>query len=194
MMDDGEIRRRGPNDDLGCMFDIKSRRVGVKLIRLGTPIEQIRATETQSPSNNKADMMLLPGFSLADYENERARKAGGVTRAQANMEERQAEKDQASATSGPGKSVQKMLNRMTKQSVARIDYLTPARKAREFRESLKGDHTVDFKKMQQKARQRATITTKQPAFLTHMRDDPTLGDEDGATVGPVEKQPTGAKG
>lgn len=44
--------------------------MGGNLIRIGTPIEKLKATETQSPSNNKADMMLLPGFSLADYEND----------------------------------------------------------------------------------------------------------------------------
>ena len=56
------------NDEIGQLFKLESRRIGGKLVRLGTPIEQIHPTLTQSPSNNKADMMLLPGFSLNDYE------------------------------------------------------------------------------------------------------------------------------
>jgi len=48
------------------LFRRESRRVGGKLVRLGTPVENVHPTLTQSPSNNKADMMLLPGFSLAD--------------------------------------------------------------------------------------------------------------------------------
>lgn len=53
------------------LYDMDSRRVGGKLIRLGTPIERVPVAVMQSPSNNKADMMLLPGVSLADYENDR---------------------------------------------------------------------------------------------------------------------------
>ena len=64
------LKRRGYNDPDGYLFDHKSRRIGGKLVRIGTPIEEISHTSTQSPSNNKSDMMLLPGFSLADYEVE----------------------------------------------------------------------------------------------------------------------------
>lgn len=38
-----------------------------------------------------------------------------------------------------------MLNRMTQPMEKKIDYLTTLRKEREYKESLKGDYTVDFK-------------------------------------------------
>lgn len=40
-----------------------------------------------------------------------------------------------------------MLNRMKQPVVTKIDYLTTLRKDREYKESLKGDYTVDFEKV-----------------------------------------------
>ena len=130
----------------------RSRRVGGKLVRLGTPIENVHATNTQSPSNNKADMMLLPGFSLADQENDKKMMNEGMTRSAMNIKDKQVSKSNQNATSGTGSQVQKILNRMNQPKVTKIDYLTNLRKEREQKDSLKGDYTIDFQKIKQKAK------------------------------------------
>lgn len=45
------------------------------------------------------------------------------------------------------------------------------RVAREHHESLRGDYSVDFAKIWQKAKVKCQITTKQPVYLTHLRDE-----------------------
>ena len=45
-------------------------------------------------------MMLLPGYSLKDYENERLKRNGDLSRAAKYVQEKQAEKDQGNAQSG----------------------------------------------------------------------------------------------
>ena len=40
-----------------------------------------------------------------------------------------------------------MINRIKQPMVKKIDYLTTLRKEREYKESLKGDYTVDFEKV-----------------------------------------------
>ena len=57
------LRRRNSNDSTKMLLAEDSRRIGGKLVRISTPVEK---SMTQSPSNNKADMMLLPGYSLQD--------------------------------------------------------------------------------------------------------------------------------
>ena len=82
--------------------------------------------------------------------------------------------------------------------VKKIDYLTALRKEREHKESLKGDKstTVDFDKLKQKAKMKQLITVKQPAFLTHLRDEPNLSlakevDEVSNTKAVMKKQMKG---
>ena len=53
-----------------------------------------------------------------------------------------------------------MLNRMKQPMVKKIDYLTALRKEREHKDSLKGDYTVDFDKVKQKAKMKQLITVK----------------------------------
>lgn len=103
-------------------------------------------TSTQSPSNNKSDMMLLPGFSLADYEGDVSKHSKDQSRGSKNIDAKQAQKDQANSTSGQGKSVQKMINRMETKITGKIDYLTSQRNIRISKESKKGDYTVDVQK------------------------------------------------
>lgn len=83
----------GDDEEIGSLFKLESRRVGGKLVRLGTPIEKIHPTLTQSPSNNKADMMLLPGVSLADYEQDNKMENEMMSRSAQNIKEKQAQKD-----------------------------------------------------------------------------------------------------
>ena len=68
--------------------------------------------------------MLLPGFSLADYEADVNKRNKDLSRGAKFMNEKQAAKDQANATSGQGKKVTKMLNRVDKHVASKIDYLT----------------------------------------------------------------------
>ena len=98
----------------------------------------------------------------------------GMSRAALNVQDKQVEKESANATSQAGKKIQGMLNRMNKPREKLHDYLTPMRHEREYQESLRGDYTVDFKKQWQKAKVKSSITSKQPVFLTHLRDDRQL--------------------
>ena len=82
-----------------------------------------------------------------------------------------------------------MLNRMTKPKEEKIDYLTPMRKLRDYKESLKGDYSVDFNKMKAKAKVLSTVVEKQAAFITHLKDDPYLSLlKENAQVNPKEVQ------
>ena len=80
----------GNPDDQGHLFKLESRRIGGKLVRIGTPVEKLHPTLAQSPSNNKQDMMLLPGVSLADYENSEKAQNEGVSRSALNIKDKQA--------------------------------------------------------------------------------------------------------
>lgn len=64
---------------------------------------------------------------------------------------------------------------MAKPRESKVDYLTPARQERQYQESLRGDYSVDFEKMWQKAKVKSLITSKQPVYLTHLRDARQLG-------------------
>ena len=85
---------------------LNSRRIGGKLIRIGTPVERAIVA---SPSNNKGDMMLLPGYSLHDQENDLLQMYEGMSRASLNMQSKQVEKANQNATSGSGKKVRGIL-------------------------------------------------------------------------------------
>ena len=167
----GEMERRGSNDEIGQLFKIQTRHIGPQLIRIGTPVEKIHPTHVQSPSNNKADQMLLPGVSLASQEQQMRKDQEQMSRGAKNANEKAAQKEQAA---NPSSKTQQMISRMTQPKIEKIDYLTPMRKLRDYKESLKGDYSVDFKKIQQKAKTKQATTTKQPAFITHLRDDPYL--------------------
>ena len=52
--------------------------------------------------------------------------------------------------------------------------MTPLRKQREYKDSLRGDYTVDFEKIKRKARMKRQITTKQNTYITHLRDEHSL--------------------
>jgi len=79
-----------------------SRRIGGRLIRFSTPVERAMIS---SPSNNKADMMLLPGYSLLDQENDRKAMLDGMSRAALNVQDKQVAKASANATSQAGKKI-----------------------------------------------------------------------------------------
>lgn len=81
----GELKRRDSNDSTKLLLQEDSRRIGGKLVRIGTPVEK---TMTQSPSNNKADMMLLPGYSLQDQENDKKIQLEGVSRSALNVQDK----------------------------------------------------------------------------------------------------------
>mmetsp|Transcript_4060 Transcript_4060/g.5180 ORF Transcript_4060/g.5180 Transcript_4060/m.5180 type:complete len:88 (-) Transcript_4060:479-742(-) len=84
----------------------------------------------------------------------------GMSRAAINVQDKQVTKQSEQATSGAEKKVRKLLKGMTKPKEEKIDYLTPQRKAREFQESMRGDYSVDFKKLWQKAKVKCQITAK----------------------------------
>ena len=52
----------------GKIQQLGRRNFGGKLVRIGTPVERINPGDIPSPSNNKADIMILPGVSLAQSE------------------------------------------------------------------------------------------------------------------------------
>ena len=59
------------SDRENIMKRIMRRKFGGKLVRLGTPIEKTYHGSVQSPSNNKSDIMILPGVTLAESEQNR---------------------------------------------------------------------------------------------------------------------------
>lgn len=59
----GELQRRDSYDSTKKLLKDDSRRIGGRLVRFSSPVERAMIS---SPSNNKADMMLLPGYSLQD--------------------------------------------------------------------------------------------------------------------------------
>ena len=96
--------------------------------------------------------MLLPGFSMNDFEAEERKKKEALSRTAAALNEKAADKEQAaSSTSGVNNAIQKMINRMNRPAEEKIDYLTPARKEREHAAVQRRNHTVDFNLMKQKA-------------------------------------------
>ena len=77
-------------------------------------------------------MMLLPGYSMNDFEMEERRKQEGLSRTAAALNEKAADKEHAASnTSGVNNVIQKMINRMNRPAEEKIDYLTLARKERE---------------------------------------------------------------
>ena len=74
----GALHRRDSFDSTKMLTKDDSRRIGGNLVRISTPIEKAMIS---SPSNNKADMMLLPGYSLQDQENDRKTMLDGMSRA-----------------------------------------------------------------------------------------------------------------
>ena len=167
----GALHRRDSFDSTKMLTKDDSRRIGGNLVRISTPIEKAMIS---SPSNNKADMMLLPGYSLQDQENDRKTMMDGMSRAAQNVQEKQVARAAQNATSGAAKKIKNMLSRMNKPKEKKIDYLTPLRDERLHWESLRGDYTVDFNKAWQKAKVKSSITTEQSIYLTHLRDDGQL--------------------
>lgn len=63
--------KNDPSDILSNenMEKLKERQVGNKVIRIGELLENIPSQQLQSPSRNKADLMLLPGMSQMNAED-----------------------------------------------------------------------------------------------------------------------------
>lgn len=63
--------KNDPSDILSNenMEKLKERQVGNKVIRIGELLENIPSQQLQSPSRNKADLMLLPGMSQKNAED-----------------------------------------------------------------------------------------------------------------------------
>ena len=110
------------------MRKLTRRQFGDKMIRTGTPVEKILPGDVQSPSNNKNEIMILPGVTLQESEKNKMRPDG---RDKKDVIAKVSSTGRTDGTSGTQKKVQNLIGRMNQPKKKMVDYLTPMREQRE---------------------------------------------------------------
>ena len=119
------------------------RNFGGKLTRLGTPIEKTYHGSVQSPSNNKTDIMILPGVTLQESENnKKLLDVRGFDKK--DLRKKSNTNSRTDGTGAHEKKVQKLVASMNQPRKEYVDYLTPMRKEREFAIKNAGNNTINW--------------------------------------------------
>ena len=153
------------------MRKLTRRQFGDKMIRTGTPVEKILPGDVQSPSNNKNEIMILPGVTLQESEKNKMRPDG---RDRKDVIAKVSSTGRTDGTSGTQKKVQNLIGRMNQPKKKMVDYLTPMREQREQIKRQAGKHEINWQEIVERAKMLRNVKSKQTVYLSHLGEEASV--------------------